>query len=545
MNKIKQTPEKASGEVREQPWPEDAIDFLDGDWKIYRSSVPGLYRYEAGGIFANNEVDAVQLIEWGMAKRHRYGAMTPWENSGLTFADGAQVLRDLADFSADCAARAYFVDGAHGGFLRVDGFWLKWKGYVSEIDERVADRYRPKESEKHTALCNTPWESDHIVFRRRKGYKVERSVREGSYRVFVGGATYNATAARLLEDRLALTAEEKSWESQSRFLAKLAHSEEYTLEQLRARLSAVLPADEVNAASQLTDFALLSDRYGDRVAKEAAAHSAAVSARGAALARLRQEARALSELANAIAVELQSLRMREAGIRLAIYDQSRRLGEARKKKDYGSAEQMDSEIYQTLNDTDNYSSLVRKELQNIQSLLRKYRALDRSALDDTVTGTLPDQIRKALNTEILSASVAEADARNALADLESHRLILEEEKSLESVRAIESVALSMKRDAEQNVGTLRALSDRNTELRNFFLRYFSVTQSKTIKPLLRSHRPWEGDGIVFCKTKFHIVRKEAPHGEEDGTYTVISPDKTRTIVVSAKELVTYHLAQYI
>lgn len=187
-----------------QPWEEDGIGFLEGDWTIRRADIRGLYTYVRFGVAPRVAVDAAQLVEWGMAAPIEYELLTPWRGSGITFVPGAVVMRDLLDSSTE-KERGYIIVPSEGeGPRRVNRFWLVRHKLATGDASFEKDVGKTKLKKKQSTKVK-PWEGDDIVMLPAADGAVERGAASGMYRVKRGYVTLNWTAARLVEHGFAVS----------------------------------------------------------------------------------------------------------------------------------------------------------------------------------------------------------------------------------------------------------------------------------------------------------------------------------------------------
>lgn len=195
----------------ETPWREDEIEFITGDWKIFRASAPGLYTYEIGGVSAQTVVDAVQLVEWHMAEVIRYEAHTPWVPD-IVFNSNFDILRDLTDQSAKADKKSYIIF-SDGKYYRVNSFYLVLKGLATATEDFKSKV--DKISLRSSKSGGDTWDEDKIVLVPKEGYTVEKAPSRGRYKVYKGYTCFTWDASRILEEGLAVTEYEKKLNSKS------------------------------------------------------------------------------------------------------------------------------------------------------------------------------------------------------------------------------------------------------------------------------------------------------------------------------------------
>ena len=82
------------------PWRTDPIEFITKPgYDIVRGSSPGFYEYAADGVVSSKQVDAVQLIEWGMARPVESDLFKP--SKKFEFTGNGMVIRDFVDGTDD------------------------------------------------------------------------------------------------------------------------------------------------------------------------------------------------------------------------------------------------------------------------------------------------------------------------------------------------------------------------------------------------------------------------------------------------------------
>ena len=205
------------------PWEDDDIEFLTGDWEIRRADCVGLYRYSISGIEGQRAVDAVQLIQWKMAKVCDYPTLHPWENSDVTFACDCEIIRDPRDQSSPKGKRRYLLE-QNGEIWCVNKYYLVQHGLAT---------YGAKTQKEVSALKLSglailqlySWEEDGIIVVPKLGVSISKAQQVGKYRVTTGGITSVRTAEFLLQNGYA----KRVFDVQ---LEHLAHCEPTSVEQV-------------------------------------------------------------------------------------------------------------------------------------------------------------------------------------------------------------------------------------------------------------------------------------------------------------------------
>lgn len=184
-------------EAVKEPWADDEIEFLSGDWEIRRAEYEGLYNYSVNGIWAHASVDAVQLIEWKMARLIKYEALTPQSASGIAFVTDTEIMRDVITNDVN----SYIIN--EGSSLAcVNMYYLIKNGYAvcGDSTERVIARTKvniPK------SVAGIAWPNDKIILTPPSGCSIERAYSEGRYKVTRNGASFTRTAEMLINEGLA------------------------------------------------------------------------------------------------------------------------------------------------------------------------------------------------------------------------------------------------------------------------------------------------------------------------------------------------------
>lgn len=163
------------------PWPDDYIRFTPGEWEIVRAENYGLYRIFSGGRPSGGTVDAVQLIEWGMAE-----LVVPMseEDPSETVPQTQAPVADVMTFSSSKKAPEKPAEPE------------KPAADLSEITKRL--------SKAGEGDLSAPWPEDDILF--LKGdWQIVRAETEGEYCYSFSGvpAPRTATATQLIEWKMA------------------------------------------------------------------------------------------------------------------------------------------------------------------------------------------------------------------------------------------------------------------------------------------------------------------------------------------------------
>ena len=192
------------------PWPDDDIEFIiSPDWQVRRGSACGLYSYRMYHTEVLNEVDAFQLINWGMAKIRSFTLLKPWDDE-ISFKNIGTVIRDITDGENEGATKKSYVVERGGKFLRVNREWLIKNDRAVETNEGAEDEI---EIDIDYSKEDSPWESDGIFFdaetlKKEKNVEIKRGRSEGTYRLLFGMISYNRKACDLLTEGLAQTLKE-------------------------------------------------------------------------------------------------------------------------------------------------------------------------------------------------------------------------------------------------------------------------------------------------------------------------------------------------
>lgn len=208
---------KETGQTNELPWEEDGIDLIENKhWIIRRADVEGFYTVEIDGVLSLRIVDAVQLIEHGMAKAHEFELLKVWKNSDIRYLPGNLILRNFADTRRETEKRTFLIRVNEEGKLSESNEPARYfECNLYELLRRgVATVANPELVKKAAgalpdfSLKDAPWESDGIVFTPLAKDKVVKGSKEGKYVLKIGGITVNCDRERLLGDGLAQTIEE-------------------------------------------------------------------------------------------------------------------------------------------------------------------------------------------------------------------------------------------------------------------------------------------------------------------------------------------------
>lgn len=181
------------------PWDDDEIQFIDGDWQIWRDACFGLYRYIVSGVEGQEAVDAVQLIAWGMAQLLCYESMTPWKRADISFNDKAIVIRNPIDTSTPQGKRTYLID-KDGGFLKVNKYYLILNKYATagkKTDEEI--------NEAVVNVCGL-YPEDDIVLIPYSNVTITKARSKGLYQIKIDGLTLVRDAKYLVDNEYAKSA---------------------------------------------------------------------------------------------------------------------------------------------------------------------------------------------------------------------------------------------------------------------------------------------------------------------------------------------------
>lgn len=177
------------------PWRTDPIEFITKPGcDIVRGSSPGFYEYAADGVVSSKQVDAVQLIEWGMARLIESDLFKPSKKF---------------EFTGNGMAICDFVDGTDGYLIQdgekiavVNQYYLlankiakPGAALLSEAKRKVISEYEP---------ADKPWFDDEIKFTAGDGVVITKGADKGKYRVQRYGAIVTYSAAKLINMGLAV-----------------------------------------------------------------------------------------------------------------------------------------------------------------------------------------------------------------------------------------------------------------------------------------------------------------------------------------------------
>ena len=194
-----------SNRVMDEPWEIDPIEFVEGDWEIARAERPGMYIYRVYGVSTSEEVDAAQLIEWGMARVLQYEVLAPWEDS-IHFPPDGRIMRRIYDKGTK-ANRCYVIaDG--DGFAYVNRYYLVLHGLAEGTDKFRRDVIAAKVA---GASTDDTWEEDGICLVKKAGYTVTRSIIPGFYKGRSGciGIRLQIAKTRLLHHYIRIQTEKR------------------------------------------------------------------------------------------------------------------------------------------------------------------------------------------------------------------------------------------------------------------------------------------------------------------------------------------------
>ncbi|MGN1040193.1 MAG: hypothetical protein ACI4QL_02080 [Candidatus Fimimonas sp.] len=179
------------------PWEDDDVEFLKGDWEIRRADCVGLYRYSISEIEGQRAVDAVQLIQWKMAKVCDYPTLHPWENSDVTFACDCEIIRDPRDQSSPKGKRRYLME--QNGVWCVNKYYLVQHG-LATYGAKVQKEVSAVKLGGLDILKMYAWEEDGIIVFPPSGVSINKAQQVGKYRITTGGITSVRSAEFLLQN---------------------------------------------------------------------------------------------------------------------------------------------------------------------------------------------------------------------------------------------------------------------------------------------------------------------------------------------------------
>lgn len=177
------------------PWRTDPIEFVTKpEYDIVRGSSPGYYDYAVDGVISSRQVDAVQLIEWGMARPIESDLFKPMKK--FEFTGNGMAIRDFVDGTEN------FLIQDGGKIATVNQYYLlankiatPGAALLSEAKRGTIAKY---ESE------NMPWFDDEIKFTAGDGVVITKSAEKGKYRVQRYGAIVTYSANKLINMGLAV-----------------------------------------------------------------------------------------------------------------------------------------------------------------------------------------------------------------------------------------------------------------------------------------------------------------------------------------------------
>ena len=190
--------------VNNTPWECDDIVFLPGDWVIARASEEGRYQYSVSGITSRYLATAADLVKWKMAKIIPLDLLLPWDNDGITFNGGVDILRDFLHSSGK--EKYYLLHDADSAtmLLRVNKYYLLKEKYAVASDElKQAINKKKVKSKKYNRSCE-PWPGDDIFILDTED-EITRGSTPGQYRVRTGFTSRNWRAAILVSEGKAIT----------------------------------------------------------------------------------------------------------------------------------------------------------------------------------------------------------------------------------------------------------------------------------------------------------------------------------------------------
>ena len=207
------------------PWDEDRIVFVKGDWKIYRTSAEGRwYGYTVNGLESGIEVQAAQLVAYGMAKWSPFFAEKPWTTDGIEIPPESTALI-VRNFKK---GKEYFLERTPGALIvACDAYYLLSQGLVIDRKGKLtkAAQKKAKIGKVDDGTPNTPWAADNIVFAPfPAGITVQKSAVNGRYTLMRGNMSLTVVAQRLLDEGLAIPLEEYTNELVKKQIAQMAHS---------------------------------------------------------------------------------------------------------------------------------------------------------------------------------------------------------------------------------------------------------------------------------------------------------------------------------
>ncbi len=189
----------------DEPWEEDLIEFEENEKVvIHRGSCSGLYKYRYNGIIVDTEVDAVDLVAFGMAKKAQIEICAPWAESGIKFADSAFVLRDIINYTLDSVDGDYIIE-EDNKYYSVNKFYLLTKNLAKLDGDKLMDEV-PLKRMNYKGDDN-PWKEDKIFF---LSNNVKKGREPGWYKLRIGSVTVNRTTEQLLRDGLAMRLSERA-----------------------------------------------------------------------------------------------------------------------------------------------------------------------------------------------------------------------------------------------------------------------------------------------------------------------------------------------
>ena len=193
-------------EIQNTPWECDDIIFLSGDWEISRAAEEGKYQYTVSGIASSDLASAADLVKWKMAKALPMELLQPWEDDGITFSGGVEILRDFLNASGK---NKYYLlaDGSAGtGLLRVNKYYLIKEKYATPSEEVKQEIARAKvKSKKYNRFCE-PWPNDDIfLLDPPPDETITRASSPGYYRKFKDSMSVTWKAETLLSTGRALS----------------------------------------------------------------------------------------------------------------------------------------------------------------------------------------------------------------------------------------------------------------------------------------------------------------------------------------------------
>lgn len=180
------------------PWETDGIEYVaSDDYIIHRGPCEGLYNYMYKGYYVYDCVDAVQLLQWNMARIKGFSLFPSWAGSGIKFPINGAAIRYFADTSADESQRGYLIC-ENQQFYVVNKFYLLAEGLAEVEDDALYKAIDvPNMSYKRD---EDPWKEDKLFFLPMGDFTIRKGRVPGRYLLTRKGTTRNVSAAELLAD---------------------------------------------------------------------------------------------------------------------------------------------------------------------------------------------------------------------------------------------------------------------------------------------------------------------------------------------------------